>query len=420
MTNRYFSINKSMALGLVLLLFATSCRKEPLEIQNPNTRACTSYSEQFEAIWQGIDHTYTLWSHDTINWDARYVKYKPIFESFDKNGVDSATYVNTWKEFTYGFIDHHMAIVLWNPVHKFLVGISPSRNDYSHPSGYKEQVDALKLQPGISNYVEYNGSNSKYTKSIFCLLPGKTADKHIAYLRFSDFELGSPDSVPNEVLLPFKAFYGDSIGLGILNGAADRADVESIIIDLRANPGGSIININHLILSLAQNPYHYGYSRYKEGLGRLDYTGWMPVQFPLPKYHLSSPKPIVVLADINSASCAEMSTQILRDAMGATVIGERTMGATCSLLPSTDVAFDLFYSGCFGDYKIYNEKKPTHPDQFAYYVYSSTYDIVLKDYTSLEGKGVQPDIEVLFDLNSLNAGRDNQLDRALQFLRTGN
>ena len=33
--------------------------------------------------------------------------------------------------------------------------------------------------------------------------------------------------------------------------------------------------------------------------------------------------------------------------------------------------------------------------------------------------GVQPDIEVLYDANALKSGVDNQLNRALQFLRTG-
>ncbi len=53
-------------------------------------------------------------------------------------------------------------------------------------------------------------------------------------------------------------------------------------------------------------------------------------------------------------------------------------------------------------------------------MYRGTYDVVNTDYKSFEGVGVQPDIEVLYDANALKSGVDNQLNRALEYLRTGN
>ncbi len=421
MTKMNFFNIKLLAGSLVLLLLVTSCRKEPLDIQSPLTRTCTTYSEQFEAVWEGIDHTYVLWSRDTVDWDARYEKYRPIFASFDANGVDSATYVSTWQKCTEGLLDHHMAIILWNPVGKFTTVITPAKNDYGHVTNYDAQVAALKAQSGISQYVDYKDNNRKFVNSVFCLLPGKTEGKYIAYFRFSKFDVASMNRAPNEALLPFAAFYGDSLGRGIHNGAADREDVESIIVDLRNNIGGNVNEISPFIVSLLQDYANFGYSRYKQGLGRLDYTGWLPVQINCPKYHLTTPKPIVALTDINTVSCAEMSAQIIKNLPNGTVIGERTYGATCSLAPNM-ITIDMYYSGCFGDSNMYNNLKPAlaNQNEFRYYVYSATFDIVTTEYQTLEGVGVKPDIEVLYDATSLASGRDNQLERALQYLRTGN
>jgi hypothetical protein len=40
-------------------------------------------------------------------------------------------------------------------------------------------------------------------------------------------------------------------------------------------------------------------------------------------------------------------------------------------------------------------------------------------YGDVEGVGVQPDIEIRFNLNRLDDGTDNQLDRAIRFIRVG-
>ena len=67
-----------------LLLFATlsSCRKESevSTLVNPNSRTCKSYTQQFEAVWNGMSQGYVFWSRDTVDWDARYEQFKPIFE----------------------------------------------------------------------------------------------------------------------------------------------------------------------------------------------------------------------------------------------------------------------------------------------------------------------------------------------------
>jgi len=424
---KHYNPFRFIACVMAVTTLFVACRKEPLELQNPNTRRCSTYFEQFEAVWEGIDHTYVLWSRDTVDWDARYEKFKPIFESFDARGtVDVEEWSQAWEDFTYGLLDHHMYIRLYNPKSEVTLGLNPAKNDYEHKTDISAQIAILKQQPGVTNYVEYWDSKNPYTNSVACLLPGKTTGKYIAYLRLGEFAISTlykDDTLANKAAIeaPLRAFYGDDYSNGISNGLAAREDVESIIIDLRGNPGGNVADLSPAIGSLMQTGCEYGYSRYKQGTGRLDYSGWMPAGIPLPLHHLTKANPVVALTDINSVSCAELSTQIIKTMPQGKVIGERTYGGTCALNPYTDVWFNIYYTGCFGDQKLFpqpgvGDGKPTHPEDFAYYVYSGTFDIVTKDYKSLEGVGVQPDIKVLYDAEALAAGRDTQLDAALSYL----
>ena len=431
MTNNHSFSIKVMACGLVLVALFASCRKEPIKLENPNTTYCTSYVHQFQTVWEGLDHIYVLWERDTVDWDARYAKYLPVFQEFDArmktNPVDSAEYHKAWKDVTKGLLDHHLTMLLYNPNGKYRIALQPGSNSYSHARNWEAQTAALKQVPGMTEYVDYYDPNNSLVNSIFCLLPGKTQGKYIAYFRLSAFSIGEmADSSFNgkaAMEAPLKAFYGNEYLKGISNGAAARADVESIIIDLRGNPGGSLSDISPAIGSLMQDHFHWGYTRTKMGLGRLDYSGWTQFDILCPENHLKASKPVVVLADINTVSCGEISTYTIKMMPFGKVIGERTYGGTCALVPNTDKTFTLFYSGCFGDQNLapfLGSGKPTHPDYFEHYVYSGTYDVVNTDYKSFEGVGVQPDIEVLYDANALKSGVDNQLNRALEYLRTGN
>lgn len=157
--------------------------------------------------------------------------------------------------------------------------------------------------------------------------------------------------------------------------------------------------------ALAPSRLDLGYSRTKEGLGRLDYSAWTPFFIDPPANHLDGSKKIVLLTDVNSVSCSEITALMVQAIPNAVVIGERTYGATCPLI---DGGNDMLYSGVFGDL-----------EKYGYYVYTSNFDLVDKNFYSHEGVGVEPDIECLFDIEALADGHDNQLDRALEFIRSG-
>jgi hypothetical protein len=118
-----------------------------------------------------------------------------------------------------------------------------------------------------------------------------------------------------------------------------------------------------------------------------------------------------------------------------TVIGERTYGAVGALLPSSNYSHDLFYSGCMGTQELYEDYgnyaylgypellrifNSQYHNVFPFYIYTSTFNQVDKDFNQVEGVGVQPDIEVLYNRNRLwNDNVDVQFERAISFIKNG-
>ena len=422
----------SLIFILLTVLAFSSCRKEPLDLVNPNTRICKTYLQQFETVWEGMDQSYMFWERDTVDWDARYEEYYPVFAAFDAQGGASASdYRKAWSGVFEGLLDHHLTARMWDPKGEVEAWVQPGKNDYSHWTDRNSQLSALRSQSGITQYKgcdPFAYGDYSFPGSWFCLLPGKTPGKKIAYFRFSEFSFTTlsryADQIPNRVTAqaPVVAFYGPRYYEGMVGGEASYANndsVEALIIDVRGNGGGSLSDIVPLVGSLSQSDVLVGYTRVKEGIGRLDYSGWTPFTVTSPSKHLNQAKPIVVLADINSASCAELTTMFIQNLPNGTFIGERTYGATCALWPQSDTQHDIFYNGCFGDAFYWDNGYPYNRDLFSFFVYTSTFDMVDKDYISREGIGATPDIEVLYDASQLRRGVDNQLERALEFLRTG-
>ena len=67
-----------MALAAMLTLMMVSCRKEAPVLHDPNNIPCKTYTQQFQAVWEGVDQSYVFWERDTVNWDKRYDLCLPI------------------------------------------------------------------------------------------------------------------------------------------------------------------------------------------------------------------------------------------------------------------------------------------------------------------------------------------------------
>ncbi len=398
---------KRIAFVFAVALAFVSCRKEAVEVVDPDRHYCYTYADQFKTVWTGIDQGYLFWDHDTVDWDAVYEKMLPVFENFDKTGgATDNELTDAYQTMVRGLLDHHMYVQVKNLKTGNAVYADPAWEevpfrDYYHYTPFDQQVALLSTMEGVSNYK--SGGNS--FPCHFALFPGN-GSKKIAYLRFRSFQVTSVvNYLPAAELAPLRSFYGTGIVDGVTNGWAGNDNVEAVIIDVRGNGGGQLADLKPVVASLSASDVDLGYSRTKEGLGRLDYSAWTPFIIRCPDNHLWGDKKVIVLTDVNSVSCSEITALMVQSMPNGTVIGERTYGATCPLISG---GHDMLYSGVFGDY-----------GRYGYYVYTSNFDVVDKNYQSLEGEGVHPDIECLFDYNALLNGHDNQLERALEFIRTG-
>ena len=185
-----------------------------------------------------------------------------------------------------------------------------------------------------------------------------------------------------------------------------------VIIDLRGN-GGGMQNDGTFVTGslLPEGGVPFSYSRFKRGTGRYDYSTLtlnyletMPADM-----HEVITEPVVVMTNGKSLSMAEITTIVVKNMENGTQIGKRTKGGICGLTMD-NTTFTDNYMGHIGE----RGKTPV-------YVYLPSVASFTLDKKIIEGEGITPDIEVDFDEATFNAtGKDTQLDRALQFLRTGN
>lgn len=185
-----------------------------------------------------------------------------------------------------------------------------------------------------------------------------------------------------------------------------------VIIDVRSNGGGMLNDYQYVLGALLPSGgHHMADARFKRGLGRFDYSPIMPQTMPtMEKEHETVTEPIVVLCNCSSVSMAEMTSMGAKVLENGTLIGTRTWGGFSAL--SSNENYSNNYAGYVGIQNV--------TPVFCYIPQEVTFSIL--DGKIVEGHGVEPDIEVSMDFDAWNNGNgsDSQLDRALQFIRTGN
>ena len=182
-----------------------------------------------------------------------------------------------------------------------------------------------------------------------------------------------------------------------------------VIIDVRSNGGGDVGDSKYVVGSLVPSGgIHFGYQRFKRGTARLDYSQLMPAHVKsMEAAHETITEPIVIMANCQSISMSETSVLCVKTLPNGTFIGKRSFGAICALTGNDEHSFNYAgYIGIDGVTPVFG-----HVPSMASFTLAGQL---------IEAKGITPDIEVDLDVNLFKAtGQDTQLDRALQFIRTG-
>ncbi len=184
-----------------------------------------------------------------------------------------------------------------------------------------------------------------------------------------------------------------------LNVKGVDTEIKGIVMDLRGNGGGYNYFLESLMSSFFSDEIVFGYSRYKDGYSRLEYTPWMEVY--LKKTDVSAEvektydKPFVVLVNGKSVSCAELATLIVKNHLpNSCVIGQPTYGGTCTMADRT-----IYNGGTFSS---------------AYLtIKTTTYQIKDINGVSFETKGITPDIQT-----DLDPEKDNAFIEAIKWINS--
>lgn len=391
-----------MAGVLMAVCVLAACRDEMPDMQNPRTDAnIYNWSQLFESYWSGMNYNYVFWDIDPTDWDAVYDEYKPKFDALaDKGFSDKATNDEAFgmlKELSSGLIDGHFGLTLTLPSDTVYYQPSMVRKEQRpnyHPFDYETLYYYTKALSNLGGAGRLsNGSIQMVGSNSYASL---VIDGDIVYFRFSTFDLTEHVGKGDDI---------DQIVTNYHDLLDNYPTVKGVIIDVRHNSGGYLLDLPIVLGKFVDEEKTLFYTRQKNGAGRLDYTPWTPEVLKPTDRTRNLDVPIVVMADMNSVSMAEMTTLAVLNMPKGCFIGERTHGGTGSLV-NDNLAFDQYYGGYF---KIGNIME----------VYTTM--TMMKDLNGVnhEGVGIPPTIEAPFDGANLLQGIDTQLERAVEYVHTG-
>ena len=187
--------------------------------------------------------------------------------------------------------------------------------------------------------------------------------------------------------------------------------MKGVVIDVRSNGGGNADDYQYLLGALLPSGGHNLMDiRQKSGPGRYDYAPIISQTMKTYKdNHVVVKEPITVLANCKSVSMAEITCLGCQLLDNGKVVGTRTWGGMCGLIDGPEEYTQTYSSGL----GVQNET--------AVWAYIPML-CAFPHGKVLDGIGITPDMEVPLDSDAWKKGHgpDSQLDRALQYIRTGN
>jgi len=372
------------AVILLLSLILSSCKKETSALnfdENPD-----NFPEIFAQFWYKMNSQYVYWDKETTDWNSVYEQYKPLFDQLSNSEEDKRKAKSYFSLMTANLIDNHFSITFQEPPLTGLV-LNPSLDrkikaeSYHDKYNYENVVESYLDEGYISGRGEIrnNGEIIKATSG--------TINNNLLYFHCNFFALKQAySSNETNTIQQILSYFFTTL-------KRNNNPIKGIILDLRNNSGGNIEDLNFFAGKLISQDHIFGYTRSKNGMGKLDYLPWLESKLKHdPNY--SGNLPIILLGDKFSASLSEIMIIALKSKTNL-FIGEQTYGATGPLSDPT-----IFNAGSFnvGTYLT---------------VKTSSVEFKSTDGSFYEGIGITPDIHTPFNLNELLAGKDSQLEIAI-------
>ncbi len=379
-----------------VLFISFSCRDKSPEIWKPeDQKFISTWSQAFDSFWNGMNYNYVFWDIDTTDWDQVYEKYSPRFDALgadfnDESATNEA--IRLFTEITSTLVDHHFAITVKDSMIKTPLNEVKKRDYYHKGFDFADFNHFLEVNKASGRISNLEGGRSTSQEDLF-VFSCKMDD--IVYIHFNHFALTELLAAGDE---NDPAFQGLDNFFYMLK---EETGLKGVIVDIRQNPGGNAADMNTFFGNLIATDHRFLELKTKNNVGRLDYSPWAPWTIHPQEESVKITAPIVSLADVGSASMAEITTLAIKTLPNGHFVGERTMGATGPLA----TPFELYYTGSFSNSIIK--------------VRTSTMASRDLEGNSYEGIGITPDIEVRFDAEQYANGVDVQLERAIQYINTG-
>jgi carboxyl-terminal processing protease len=397
--------------AIVLVIGLFSCRKDIQKRELLSNFEENNFSELFQSFWQGMNTNYLYWDKETVDWDSMYKAYKPRFDSLDKVPYSDTSMNKCFQymaDMTKDLKDGQYALQLWNggdykfedSLYKGYISFIPKlfRTERIHTALPDTLFDYI-VQYNYLKEFDYGVYRNWNTNSIFQITTGrlKKGQKNILYTNLNLFAVKESYEAANASRPPrpvIKNFFDN----------VHKSNCDGVIIDLRNNRGGNLEDVDFLVGQFTSKPVLFGYARYKNGVGRLDYTPPLRLNINPQAGATDFKKPIVILADIYSAAVSEIVIQAFKSLPDAKVmvVGEHSYG-TSGLFSGNDISTNggSFGMGAFGGVRLSNTALQDKNHNFNF-------------------SGISPDFEVKYNTNSidqmLKTGVDIQLEKAIQVI----
>ncbi|MDR0619305.1 MAG: hypothetical protein LBG17_05350 [Bacteroidales bacterium] len=404
-------MRKTIYISIIIIFMAAGCRKDIPQLNRPEDYYISgSFTGTFEMFWSGMNHNYVFWEIDTTDWDRVYDEYYAKFRALDTIAEDIADKKEKAKryycEMTAGLADGHYTIVFQDSS-----AFSPS---------------SARLRPYATPRLW-----SQYRTEFFNICDSRLIDKEV-YIK-DNFIVVTGYIPVNGGVIPYffwSNFYiiqniaADESGQlsEIINNFFDRmirrSDVKGIILDVRGNSGGNAVEPGMILGRLIGKDEEIimAYTKRKNGEGRLDYTPWIPFRVLSLSDSPGITVPAVILTDMNSVSCSELTVMGIRNlpAGNGIQIGKTTYGGNGKLTYNA-----VENGGQFSTVVMFNGLTPEYQQIKLVYT-SSEMTKAAFDGKCYEGKGIPPNMDVALDIVKYQDGTDTQLERAVQYITTGN
>ncbi|WP_158275314.1 S41 family peptidase [Pedobacter sp. HMWF019] len=360
-----------------------SCKKDTTSDIN-ETR--DTFPKIFAQFWDKMNSKYVYWDRETTDWNSVYKQYKPLFDQLSNSDEDKRKAMSYFTQMTSNLIDHHLSITfLEQPLNGSVINPSLARKVKAQGYHGRYNYDYM-VKPYLDNGFVSGRGNISNNGELISATSG-TINNNILYFHCNFFALKqSYNSTGDNTIKQILNYFFSNL-------KKTGNPIKGIILDLRNNNGGNIEDLNFLAGKLVPQDHIFGYSRSKTGMGKLDYLPWLESSLKHdPDY--SGTVPIMLLGDNFSASLSEIMIIALKSKANL-FIGEQTYGATG---PLSDP--DIFNAGSFNIGTFLSVK-------------TSSVEFKGIDGTFYEGIGITPDISSPFNLQALSAGKDLQLETAI-------